>query len=469
MLRVERPGAVTAIGRVPWLFVAMGGGLAFAAVSLVGRAGLGHYLVPGPGGTTYEDAPFLLALFVPYALALLAYRRHRGPSSRTILVAGITLHAALLAVPPAGSQDLFQSLFYGRMWWAHGANPYVMEPLAFASDPWFGYITWTTQPTVYGPAWTYLTTTLVALSGSSLVAAFLATKLLVLALDLAVMGLLLAVARDRDSDGGFRLLAWAFNPLVLMAVPVEGHPDVAIGAAFLGAVMLRGRGRVGWATALLVVAAMVKAYAGVALLLHLVLLARERGPRTAIRHGAAAAVLTAALYAPFFHGLDTFRGLGGVAGRLGTSLTGTLARLITLEGPGASPDPGPGGAAILALGAAFAAVVLVVLVQRLRSDEELWSAVTLGLGAYFLATPWFFFWHLLPLVAVACALPRDRTSPAVLVASASVLVAVRLPAYHVGLALQAALRYLPPLLVYGRAAREGRTAGPRVPIRVPRP
>jgi hypothetical protein len=407
-------------------------------------------------------------MFVPYALALFAARRAR-PSVRVVLWAGVVLHSALIFVPPAGSQDLFQSLFYGRMWTAHGANPYLVPPVEFAADPWFPYITWTDQQAVYGPIWTYPVAGIVALSGSSLTAAFLATKLLVLALDLAVMAQILAIARDRGEDGGFSLLAWAFNPLVLVAVPVEGHPDVAIAAGFLAGLLLRGRGRHGWATVVLTMGALVKAYTAPALLLHLILLARERGPRAAVRHALGAVLLAGALYGPFFRGLETFEGLAGVAGRLGTSLTATLVRLVTVAGPGASPDAGTAGAVILVLASTLVLAVFAVLAWRLRSEAELWPAVTLALGAYFLAAPWFFFWHLVPLVALACALPRDRTSPAVLVASASTLVAFRLPAYHAGLALQAALRYLPPLFVYRRSTRYRLEAGLRAPIPAPPP
>lgn len=446
--------------RFPWAALAGGGALALALVRVAEASTRPAYLEPGRGGTTFDGTLLLLVLFVPYALALLSWRRgHRRPRTVTVLLAGSALHLAFLLAPPWGSQDLFQYLFYGKVAAVHGANPYLVEPVRFASDPWFPFITWTTQTTVYGPAWTMATEGVVRLTGSSLLTAYFGIKALVFALDLAVMVLIVAVGRrdvpaeGRDRAGGFGLLAWVLNPMVLVTVPVEAHADLAIGAAFVGAVLARRRGRPGLATLLLAVAALVKPYAAVGLLFHLVLLLRERGTRSAMAHAAGSAAIAVALYAPYYGGPDIFGGAAEVAGRFGTSLAGTVFRLIAGSGPGVPEDPEVIGSVILVAGAVLVVAVLAWLGWRLREEAGLWSAVTLGLAAYLLATPWFFFWHLLPLVALACALPDQRTSPAVLTASASTLVAFRLPRYQLGLAFQALARYVPPLAVYGRTTR----------------
>ena len=91
--------------------------------------------------------------------------------------------------------------------------------------------------------------------------------------------------RDRAGHGGWGILAYAWNPLVLICVPLAGANDVAIAAALVGAYLARRRRRTWLATLLLTLAALVKAYAAIGLILHLVLVLRERGGREAARQG----------------------------------------------------------------------------------------------------------------------------------------------------------------------------------------
>src|SRR5207249_2008949 len=114
---------------------------------------------------------------------------------------------------------------------------------------------------------------------------------------------------DPEGAAGWGLLAFAWNPLVLITIPLAGSADVGIVAAFLGAMLARRRGRNTLATVLLTLAALVKVYAVIGLVLHLVLLMRERGGRRAAAHAVGAAGLATAAFAPYWAGLATFRGL----------------------------------------------------------------------------------------------------------------------------------------------------------------
>jgi hypothetical protein len=204
-------------------------------------------------------------------------------------------------------------------------------------------------------------------------------------------------------------------------------------------------------------AALVKAYAGLGLVLHLALVARDRGVRRAAGHAAGAAALAVLLYAPFWGGLDTFGGAGGVARRFGTSLTGTLYRLLTMRGPGVAEDLDATAIALIVAGAAFVLLVTALSVRHVWREpgpRTLWTGVAFAFGAYLLASPWFFPWHLVPLVALAAARPADRPSAAVLVASVTTPIAVRFDPYELGLASQAVVRYGPPVAVLAR--RRGR-------------
>jgi len=440
-------------------------------VTIVGAMD-GPYLEPGRGGTTYRAWPVVLALFLPYGLALLAAARGHAPSIRTLLPVALGLHALLALVPPPGSQDVYQYLFYGKMAAFLGANPYMVEPSRFATDPWFDQTTWVDQTSVYGPVWTLLGTAAVRVAGRDLLPAFLAMKALVLALDLATMAALVALGRERRDQERvaspwsppFGRLAWALNPMVLLTVPVEAHADVAVAAAFGGAVLARRRGRAGWATALLSLGTLVRPYAGIALLLHVASILRTRGHRAAAGHLVASVALAVALFAPFWEGLDTFAGAGEVARRFGLSLAGTLYRLVTDRPPGPIEDLDAVGISIVAVGALVAALVAAGAVRRVwrapRDGPTFEDAVAVSFGVALLVSPWFFPWHLLPIVALACSMPSTPTGAAVLVASASTSVELRFGPRVLRLIAQAAVRYSPPVATWLRLRRRAPVPDP---------
>jgi hypothetical protein len=210
------PDPTSSVWRFPWAWTLVAGATVLGIVAAVGALD-GPYLEPGRGGTTYSTGPAVLLLFLPYGLALAAAARGRAPSVRTVLPVAVGLHTLLAVVPPPGSQDVYQYLFYGKMTAILGANPYLVEPLRFATDPWFDHITWVDQTTVYGPVWTLMGAGAVGLAGRDLLPAFLTLKGLVLALDVATMVALVALGRARRDPKedprpripSFGLLAWA--------------------------------------------------------------------------------------------------------------------------------------------------------------------------------------------------------------------------------------------------------------------
>ncbi len=85
---------------------------------------------PRPPGTHYAYSFLVIAAFVPYSLAL------RGrPGLRAALGGAAILWLVLLPAAIVQSQDAYAYLIYGKLWAVHGANPYVVVPQAFASDP----------------------------------------------------------------------------------------------------------------------------------------------------------------------------------------------------------------------------------------------------------------------------------------------------------------------------------------------
>ena len=453
---------------LPWLGILFAGSAALGAWLLIGPAlGPGPYYKVGWHRTAYEYSAQILLLFVPWALALLAWRRGARAHLRLLVGGAILLHLLVLFAPLAQSQDFYQYLFYGKIQAIHGANPFVVNPNRFWADPWFPWIRWNTQPSVYGPAWILLSFTVAKIAGSHLIVAFATLKLAILALDIAIMAMIVALGRGRaDPDGaaGWGLLAFAWNPLVLITIPLAGSADVAVVAAFLGAMLARRRGRHGWVTLLLTLAALVKVYAVIGLLLHLVLLVRERGGRRTAAHAAAAAGLSVAAYAPYWAGLSTFRGLIEASRITNLGLAGTIQRTILAPLFQWAEFPhweAAAGVAVRVAGGALLLAAAVWAVRQCRDERRLWWGALAVLTAYVLATPWFFYWYLLGPLALVAVLPRNRLTYPILAFSATSLITISLP-WPAALSLaQTALRYGPPIAVFAwqRYGREfGRDA-----------
>jgi hypothetical protein len=452
----------------PWLLVLFLGSAALGAWFLIGPTlhGTRYYKV-GYNRSAYEYSRLILFLFVPFALTLLAWRGGRRVPLWVLLAGAAVLHVMVLFAPLPQSQDFYQYLFYGRLQAVHGANPFVANPTTYWADPWFPWIRWNTQPSVYGPAWILLAFGVVKAAGANLALSFVGLKLAVLLLDAAVVGSILALGKDRPDPAGamgFGVLAYAWNPLVLITVPLAGSADVAVAAGLVGAVLARRRGRNGIATVLLALAALVKVYAVVGLVLHLVLLLRNRGWRRALGHVAAAAAIAIAAFAPYWAGAATFRGVLNMARMRNQSLMGSLERVVfrpVLAGLGYSTPTR--GAQLMGRGLAVALLVAAIAwgIRKARDEDGLWYAVLGVLTIYMLVSPWFLYWYILGPLALVAVLPRNRLTAPILVFSGTALISLFLSPIRLLLTVQSLARYGPPTLVFAILAWRGRAAARR--------
>lgn len=442
----------------------------FAAFMLVRPlVGGGGSYGPRPRSTGYAYAWLVLASFAPYVLALAALRRGGGPSLGGVIAAAAAVSLPLVLAPLTQSQDLYQSLFYARMQLVHHANPYTVLPAAFAGDPWFPYLGWPRQVSVYGPLWSMAMAGVVAVAGHSLVRGLLLAKTVEVALEgLTVWGLVHVRASENARIGGdagrrqpagahgfegdpadarIAVAAFALNPLVLSAIPLSGHPDAAVAAGLVWAMVADRHGRPILSSLLLAAAALVKAYAGVALLVYLAVRWRRGGPASALRSGGAAAAFAAIAFAPYWAGPRIFTGLLSIAGETSNSLAGAIDRLLASGLVGLDVR---GAAAVAAAGVRVAgtAILVLALVRLARSPgtaRDPWPAVAVLLATYLLVTPWFLPWHAIGLIALVCALPESRVSSPALVFSGSCLASVGAPGL-LGALATATARYGPPIV-----------------------
>ncbi len=128
----------------------------FAAQAL---PGLPMSLVPitSAAGTLIFIAIFA-TLFVLYLLAVRYLPRHI--SHRYVVLSTLLLGSAYLFIPIVTSQDIFSYIAYARMGVVYHLNPLTTLPTSISSDPIYPLLYWVRQPSAYGPAWTIITSTL---------------------------------------------------------------------------------------------------------------------------------------------------------------------------------------------------------------------------------------------------------------------------------------------------------------------
>jgi hypothetical protein len=254
-------------------------------------------------------ALLILAYVVALRLALRPAAGHRRATLGVIVGGWLLSAVALLGAYPGESLDIFDYLFRGRMLAEFGASPLAVAPSAFRDRPFYERITWRGQVDTYGPLWEYASGAVAWLvrhapgHTGSLTAYILGYRLLAVVLT-AICGALIAaiVERHAPSATPAALLAWLWNPLLLVTTAIGAHNDILMVLALLAALLLFQRRRwvAGWLA--LALAAHVKLTALLLLPVLLLWLARRVGWWRAIRSGALACAIAAPLswllYAP---------------------------------------------------------------------------------------------------------------------------------------------------------------------------
>jgi hypothetical protein len=381
-------------------------------------------------------------LIVGYMLALRLVLR-TAPARRTIgiiVVGWLASSAALLGAYPGESLDIFDYMFRGRMIAEYGASPLAIAPSAFQDRPFYAYITWRGQVDTYGPLWEAASGAVAWLvhhafgRADSQVAYILGYRLLAVLLA-GLCGLVIAlIARRSDpSLAPAALLAWLWNPLLLITTAMGAHNDILMMLAVSLALLLFQRRR--WVAGLLAIglAAHVKLTALLVLPVLGVWLLRRRGWLGALRDGAVALALVLPLswllYAPFGEWATLRRMLQERARLLVNSPADLVYRLLQQRFGWA--EPSAWRATTQAATLAFCAIAVLVLVwlwwndyrlakATFQSDSSaaeidasqdalLWrAAIAVTLVYLLIGSFWFQHWYLLWVLAPAALLPTSR-------------------------------------------------------------
>ncbi|MFN8557669.1 MAG: polyprenol phosphomannose-dependent alpha 1,6 mannosyltransferase MptB [Dehalococcoidia bacterium] len=331
----------------------------------------------------------------------------RGQASTLALATAPAL--ALLPAHPAYSWDLFHYVGTARVLVAHGANPHLAPPLAFATDPLMSLSDWGWLPSPYGPLWTWVSAAVVVpvmhLGATSQVIALKSLAVLACVATVWVGGD--AAERLRPGWRAAATLLVAWNPLVLLHLAADGHNDavmLCLMAAGMWA-LVRGWDAGGiWALA---AACLVKPAAGAALVLAAVWLWR-RGRRRAVAAGAAGALaLTVAGYAPLWSGVATLRATLGEGGYATTSVYAAALPLVGML----IGDTAARTALLLAPRLLFLVALVEFGVHIRGSAADLtWTVTAAYLALITVGLPWVMPWYALWPLVLAAMIPWQRSA-----------------------------------------------------------
>ena len=155
---------------------------------------------------------------------------------KTTLLFGI-LYAL---IPIFTSADIFSYIAYARIGVIHHLNPLTTLPTAIRTDSIYKYLSWTDQPSAYGPTWVIITSAWQWVF-TSLRLDYLLTMVLALRIQGLIMHLLSTMlvwsigGYLQKLDGNisstrrmFATLAFAWNPLLLFEACVNAHADTTL-------------------------------------------------------------------------------------------------------------------------------------------------------------------------------------------------------------------------------------------------
>jgi len=368
-------------------------------------------LVPNTPAILAARAVVGLALLWVGLVALRWFEQVQVEDLTGLRRAGLVLQLCALPALALTSSDIFSNLAYGALS-ASGKNPCLVGPSALGPGAVLALVSprWADTPSAYGPISNllhWLAGDIGRLLDSPLWGAGVAYKLLMAG---ATAGAILCAAKAARTLGtraaAQGLAVIALSPLFVWELTAQAHNDAVMVCALCAFAWAAARGEDGLGA--LALGAGVLAKAGIApLLLVWLIVMWRRSPVRAIGWAAALAVLALLVWAPFWAGWETLRGVGATAGVDLDRHTNSLQDLLNLIATPVWPAiKAPlfrffqyASFAIVAGGTIWAAL-------RVRDAAGLARAGIAILLGYFLTTPWFEPWYaswLLPL----CLLERD--------------------------------------------------------------
>ncbi len=174
---------------------------------------------------------FVVLLFLLSIIYFQFLRHHPTTRQIIILILGICLLG--LFSYPAFSHDLFNSIFYPRIIFEHGANPYQVTALMFPADTWTRFMQWTHNTYPWGPVYLLLTFPFYLLGFGKFILTLFWFKTMGVIAYLVCCYFVYKIAKKPG------LVLFAFNPLIILEGVISGHLDIIMLAFALAAIRYR--------------------------------------------------------------------------------------------------------------------------------------------------------------------------------------------------------------------------------------
>lgn len=158
-----------------------------------------------------------------------------------VLAFALLFGFTLVWLYPITANDLFRCVLRGRIWAVYGVSPMLSAPDAFPNDPYIAFAgefgDWVSG---YGPLWEILVQVPLRLGATDMVPGAISLKLIGLLsfLTCAVLIGWFATPLQSPSSSLTALAFFAWNPLILMQVPGNGHNDMVFMALMVLGIVL---------------------------------------------------------------------------------------------------------------------------------------------------------------------------------------------------------------------------------------
>lgn len=183
------------------------------------------------------------------------------PASAIVPYSGVVFAATLFFSYPVLAIDLFVYAILGRVWGLYGLNPLANAPADLpATDAWIGLSAeWAKAASPYGPLWEVINLAAFKVTGGNFLLHLFALKLIAILSYLAAVYLIGQILARLRPDWRLRgMIAFAWNPLVLLEVAQNGHNDMLMVALMLAAIWMLVSGKDRWVMPLLALSVLVK-------------------------------------------------------------------------------------------------------------------------------------------------------------------------------------------------------------------
>lgn len=352
----------------------------------------------------------LAALFAITALAARVAGRARRPIP-IIVGAGALAGLILVGLYPVTAIDVFAYVVHGRMMALYGANPLTVPPDQFPNEALVAFLgEWTKYTSPYGPFWHIVGAGVVGagagLGTGAALSGALAFKLLAWGAYLAATLALIPGVRGNAAA----LLLFAWNPLILLQGPGNGHNDLLMLLFMVVAAVAWLRWQ-NWMVAALAAALAVLTKATAVLFVPLLVIDAVRAQPTWGRRlgvmaalGALGGATALLLYLPFW---PPWESLGGLTAQMAAQRTYTPGTLIRMAAVYFGAPAAPATTIVRQAGQALFVLLYGWIAWRLWARRlTLAEAAFWAYFAYLFTAPGFRIWYAawpLPFAALAYA------------------------------------------------------------------